>query len=176
MSSEPHTPKDAPEHDLERLWHEIHKVRYGMLGLTGSSDHFQPMAAFCEPETADIWFFTRSDTQLAKGCIGGAPAMFIVQSKDQAFHACIGGALEQHRDGERIQKYWNPIVAAWYPAGKDDPLLTLLRFTARDAQVWLSETNPIRFFWEIAKSNVTHHEPDVGASRPVLMSNGERSF
>ena len=172
MTIEPTTLDEA----RERLWREIKKVRYGMLGLAGSLDHFQPMSAFCEPETNDIWFFARKDSNLAKHCIGGARAMFNVQSRDQAFHACIGGLLEQQRDGERIERYWNPIVAAWYPGGKDDPLLTLLLLQAQDAQIWLSETNPIRFFWEIAKSNLTHHEPHVGTSRPVPMSGGERSF
>jgi general stress protein 26 len=170
MTTEPSTPDQA----RERLWDEIKKIRYGMLGLVGSLEHYQPMSAFCEPDTNDIWFFTRTDTELAKHCNSGARAMFIVQSKDQAFHACVGGELQQQHDGARIQLYWNPIVAAWYPDGKDDPLLTMLKFRARDAQVWLSETNPVKFFWEIAKANITHHEPDVGSSRPLTLSGDER--
>ena len=167
-----HLKTDAQIQD--RLWEETRKARYGMLGLVGSGSggHFQPMAAFCEPETDEIWFFTRSDTDLAKSCIGGAGAMFVIQAKDQAFHACIGGQLEQQRDGVRIDKYWNPIVAAWNPGGKDDPLLTLLRLRVRDAQVWLSESNPVRFFWEIAKSNLTYREPDVGAVRELDLGGG----
>ena len=153
----------------DRLWDEIRKSRYGMLGLVGanSGGHFQPMTAFCEPENSQIWFFTRSDTDLARATVSGADAMFIVQAKDQAFHGCIGGRLLEQRDAKRIERYWNPIVAAWYPGGKEDPLLTLLRLDLRDAQVWLSESNPIRFFWEIAKANLTHDEPDVGETRDV---------
>ena len=58
-----------------------------------SGGHFQPMTAFCEPDVGEIWFFTRDDTDLARDSAGGAEAMFIIQAKDQAFQACLGGGL-----------------------------------------------------------------------------------
>jgi general stress protein 26 len=171
MSTELKDETDAKD----RLWTEIQKVRYGMLGLVGSGSggHFQPMAAFCEPDVGDIWFFTRKDTELARATLGAADAMFTIQSKDQTFQVCIGGKLQQQHDRVRLEHYWNPIVAAWYPGGKDDPELTLLRLAAKDAQVWLSESNPVRFAWEIAKANLKHEFPDVGDSKTVTLG-GDR--
>jgi general stress protein 26 len=156
----------------DRLWQEIKKVRYGMLGLVGpkSGGHFQPMTAFCEPEMGDIWFFTRDDTELARLSTGGADAMFVLQAKDQAFQACIGGVMAPERDLARISRYWGPAVSAWYPDGKDDPHLSMLRFRARDAQVWLSESNPVRFFWEIAKANLGKALPEVGQTTSIDMT------
>jgi general stress protein 26 len=40
-----------------------------------------------------------------------------------------------------IDRLWNPFVAAWYPGGKDDPELRLLRFDPESAQVWLNENS-----------------------------------
>jgi general stress protein 26 len=152
--------------DVEnRLWREIEKVRYGMLGVVGAgpAQHFQPMTPFLEPETGTIWFFTRNDTDLAKASAGeGAQAMFTIQSKDNELQACIGGRLTQDHDRARIDKYWNAVVSAWYPEGKDDPRLTLMRLDGEDAAVWLSEQGPIKFAYEIAKANLTKTEPDIG--------------
>ena len=158
-----------------RLWDEIKKVRYGMLGLVGakSGGHFQPMTAFCEPQTGDLWFFTRTSTDLARAVEGGADAMFIVQAKDQAFQACVGGRIQLSHDASRIDKYWNAVVAAWFPDGRDDPQLTLLRLQAADAQVWLSESSPIKFFWEIGKANLNKSEPDVGQVLSVDLPGGQ---
>jgi general stress protein 26 len=155
--------KSAAELEV-RLWKEIKQVRFGMLGLVGDAphQHFQPMTAFSEPENGQIWFYARSDSDLAHAIASGAEAMFIVQAKDQDFQACIGGRLELQPDRERINRYWNPVVAAWYPGGRDDPKITLLRLDARDAQVWLSESGPLKFAWEIAKANLGHGEPDLG--------------
>jgi general stress protein 26 len=158
----------------DRLWKEIEKARYGMLGLTGQTPahHFQPMTAFCERDGGQIWFFTRNDTDLARATERGVPAMFIVQAKDQGFQACIGGSLVQEFDSGRMQEYWNPVVAAWYPEGQNDPRLTMLRLDVSDAQVWLSETNPMAFGFQIVKANMTGKEPDVGESAPVNLTTG----
>ena len=155
----------------DRLWKEMEKARYGMLGLVGRkpAEHFQPMTAFAEQENGRIWFFSRTDTELAKAAELGGEAMFTIQAKDQGFQACIHGQLATHFDQQRMERFWNPVVAAWYPEGQNDPRLTLLRFDAQDAQVWLSETNPLTFGFQIVKANLTGHEPDVGESAPIDM-------
>ena len=166
-------PQDKAEVQ-QRLWKEIGKGRYGMLGLTNvtPAQHFQPMTAFAEPETGQIWFFTRTDTDLARASATGAQAMFVVQAKDQELQACISGYLRAVRDPDRIDKYWGPVVAAWYPDGKDDPRLTLLRLDASDAQVWLSEQGPLKFAFEIAKANLAGKEPDVGSRAALDLRGG----
>jgi general stress protein 26 len=165
MSTDPND-KAAVE---KRLWKELDDARFGMLGLSGSHQHFQPMTAFGEPENSLVWFFTRDDTDLAQSAKGGAEAMLIVQSNDQDFQACIGGPLSVARDAARIEKYWSPIVGAWFPDGKDDPRLTLLRLDARDAELWISKGGAIRFAWEVAKANLTDTPPDLGDKAHVTL-------
>lgn len=143
-----------------RLWNELQNIQVGMLGLTGGSRRFQPMTAFVEPEARQLWFFTRDDTEFAAELATAHQAVFVIQSKD--IHACLGGALIVRHDRARMDRYWNAVVAAWYPAGKDDPHLTLLRLTVEDAEVWLSEGGPVKFAWEIVKANATRSTPDVG--------------
>jgi general stress protein 26 len=142
-----------------RLWDEIERHQIGMLGVVGSSTP-QPMTAFVEQEREEIWFFTRSDTDLARQAGEGRAAMFVFQQKE--VQACISGELSVQHDPARIAKYWNAVVAAWYPQGKDDPRLTMMRLECRDAEVWISQVGPVRFAWEIAKANATKHEPHVG--------------
>lgn len=161
----------------ERLWKEIAKTRIGMLGLVGMipAQHFQPMTAFAEPEESCIWFFTRTDTELAQSVIRGAEAMFIIETKDRDVYACLGGRLRQQEDHDRLEKYWSPVVAAWYPNGKDDPLLTMLRLDVRDAQVWINQAGPIKFAYEIAKANMSGETPDLGGSAHVAFNGGDRA-
>jgi general stress protein 26 len=157
MTSDPKDRADAER----RLWREIERHQVGMLGLSGCDQaHFQPMTAFAEPGSDKIWFYTRIDTELARQAGPGHAAMFVFQTKD--LHACIGGELSIDHDDDRIAKYWNAVVAAWHPEGRDDPGLSMLRFECADAQVWLSEAGPIRFAWEIAIANARRHEPHLG--------------
>ena len=146
-----------------RLWKTLEDERIGMLGLCGDNiGHFHPMTAFCDRELGTIWFFTRRDTELVSRLVQGGKAMFNLVSKDRDLWACISGTVTEQHDADRIDQYWGPVVAAWFPEGKDDPELTLLRLDAEDADVWVSSKGPIRFAFEIAKANLTDSEPDVG--------------
>jgi len=153
-----------------RLWKEIDAARFGMLGVPATGGHFQPMTAFAEQDDNALWFFTNDDNDLIKAVREGQDkAMFIVEAKDQEFQACIGGRLSEDRDRERIERYWSPMTAAWFPRGKDDPTLTLLRLDLIDAQTWASKGG-VRFAWEIAKANLTGSQPDVGRESHVVLS------
>jgi general stress protein 26 len=144
-----------------RLFHEIKKRRTVMLGLIGP-EHMQPMTAFCEEDGGPIWFYCRKDNKLVAQSQGGKPAMMCLVTGDDSFIACVGGQLAEDYDRERIDRFWNPVAGAWFPDGKDDPALTLLRLDPADAMVWVSHSNPFRFGFEIAKANLTKTQPDAG--------------
>ncbi len=157
--------------DAEKaVWDSLKSSNTGLLGLDQPGYHAQPMTAFREPETGTIWFFTRDDTDLARdaGVGGGQSAMFHYGSKDQKVWACVHGHLSVHgHDRELIDRWWNPVLAAWYPDGKDDPRLTLLRFDADDGRVWVSDGGLMKFAFEIAKANLTKSLPDAGGVADV---------
>lgn len=157
----------TPAEAETEFWKHLKSSNTGMLGLDRPGYHSQPMTAFREEETGTIWFFTRDDTDLAADVATAQDAMFTYQSKDQEVFACIHGMLSIDNDRARIEDYWNPVVAAWYPEGKDDPHLTLLRFDGDDGRIWLSKKGPVSFFYEIAKANLTKTLPDAGGVTDV---------
>ena len=166
----------ADEHlsaaDAEKeFWKHLKDSNTGMLGIDTPGYHSQPMTAYREEETGTIWFFTRDDTDLARDIAkGGTQGMFSYGSKDQHVWACFHGTMSLSRDQSVIDKHWNPIVAAWYPDGKDDPHLTLIKFDGDDGRVWVSKKSAAGFFFEIAKANLTKTLPDAGGVADVNLS------
>lgn len=143
-----------------RLWNDLQRHQIGMLGLVGEAERgFQPMTAFAEPDTDEIWFYSRNDTDMVRRIGEGRSAVFVFQSHD--VYACISGEVCVRHDDARIAKYWNAVVAAWHPDGKDDPRLTMVRLRAAEAEVWVTEAGPVRFAWEVAVANARHQAPDV---------------
>lgn len=170
MSHNPLTAADAEE----AFWAALEKSNTGLLGLDQPGYHAQPMTAYREEGTGTIWFFTRDDTELARDVAVGGPtgggqsAMFHYGSRDQKVWACIHGDLAVHgRDREIIDRYWNPVLAAWYPEDKDDPHLAILRFDGEDGRVWVSDGGLLKFGFEIAKANLTKTLPDAGGVADV---------
>ena len=127
-----------------KFWKALKSDMTVMLGLSAVQDgHAQPMTAQLE-EGADrgpIWFFTAKDVHLvqAMGQSHAAAAQFA--SKGHDLFASIQGTLTLNNDRAVIDRLWNRFVAAWYPGGKDDPKLQLLRFDPTHAHVWLNENS-----------------------------------
>lgn len=158
-------------HEVEnQLWDEIEDAHLGMLGvMAGGPRHFQPMTPFCEREGARIWFFASKNAEIVRTLGDGREAMFVVQ-RDGKFQACVGGQLMEDLDSARVDKFWNSATAAYFPRGKTDPDMTLLCFDCVDAELWISEGGPLKFAWEVAKANLTHHRPEIGGKTSLNLS------
>lgn len=148
----------------ERMWSALVKTRFVFL-ISKPGAHAQPMTAFAEPAAARLWFFTGADTDLVRE-LGSDRSQITFVDEEQKLWASLLGTLRRNDDREVIDRYWNPMVAAWYPKGKSDPALALLAFDATEADIWTS-AGAVRFGWEIAKANLTGTLPDVGARAHV---------
>lgn len=134
------------DYELEtKLWKAIRKDRTVMLGLAGIEEgHAQPMAAQIlheDDERGPIWFFTSTDTDLAKALSHSHRGVVHFSSKDHELFASLHGELTLDNNRHIVDQLWNSFVAAWYPGGKDDPKLQLIRLDPERAQMWLNENN-----------------------------------
>src|SRR5690606_16911038 len=82
-----------------------------------------------------IWFFTRRDHTFAAG--GPATATFADRGHD--LFARFTGTLREETSRERLEKQWSSAVEAWFPGGKDDPALLMLRMDLGQAEIWNSD-------------------------------------
>lgn len=128
-------------HDLERkFWKALKSDMTVMLGLDGAEDgHTRPMTAQFETERGPVWFFTATDNGLVRQLgTGTERATFAFSAKGHDLFASVQGSLRVEKDRAVIDRLWNSFIAAWYEDGKDDPELTLQRFDAEHAEIWLN--------------------------------------
>lgn len=117
----------------QQLWKKLSDGPYLMVGLTAPREHSEPLTAMLDKDQVDrIYFFIGSDNRLAKG--GAAMAQFV--SKGQDYFACLSGTVMVDNDRAMIDKLWSKPVESWFPGGKDDPNLALLRFDIDEAELW----------------------------------------
>ena len=120
-----------------RFWKALRADMTVMLGL-GSEIEQRPMTAIVEgdEERGPFWFFSSRDTDLVQALSGAQTAQFAFSSKGHDIWASVEGTLQLDMNRAVIDRLWNPMVAAWYEGGKDDPKLALLRFDPRQAKLW----------------------------------------
>jgi len=131
-----------------RLWDAIDARRIGMLSLTKSGLHAQPMLAFVERRRRCLWFVARTDTDLVRSIGEGGVCMFVVQ--DAEMIASIAGELSLVDDPRRMARCWNAKFADWLPEDPHDARLTMLRMDCIDAELWIAGMGLTKFAWEIA--------------------------
>lgn len=118
------------KHDL---WQKLADSPFVMVGLMDSHEHHIPLTAQLDKDQVDtLFFFIGKDNRLAKG--GHAMAQFV--SKGHDYFACFDGAATIDNDPAQIDKLWNSHVEAWFPEGRNDPNLALLRLDIDSAELW----------------------------------------
>ena len=123
----------ADTHEIKQdMWDKMAASPYLMVGLVDGG-HSEPMTAQLDKDQVDtLFFFAGKDNRLASG--GKAMAQFV--SKGHDFFACLAGDVRVYNDRAMIDKLWNEQVSAWFPGGKEDPNLTLLRLDIASAELW----------------------------------------
>lgn len=120
-------------HDLKKtLWKKMDAGPFLMIGLDGGG-HSEPLTAQLDEDQVDtLFFFVNRNNRL----VPGGPAMAQFVSKGQDFFACLSGTVSVDDDQAMIDKLWSKPVESWFPAGRDDPSLTLIRFDIDEAELW----------------------------------------
>lgn len=129
----------TPQELEAKLWKALESDRTVMLGLDGAEDgHTRPMTAQVEADRSHIWFFTGRDNALVQALAGGTGrAIATFTSKGHDLFATFHGQLRVDTHPAVVERLWNRFVAAWYPGGKTDPDLALLRLDPERAEIWL---------------------------------------
>ena len=148
----------------QQFWKALADSPNLMVGRTGEREHHIPMNAQLDADAnSAFWFFTAIDNRLASG----GPAMAQFASKDHDLFACISGTLRRETDRAVLDRLWNNGIAAWYPGGKDDPKLLLLRFDLDDAEIWTADPG-IKGMFKLA-TGMTMKEGELGKHAEVAL-------
>jgi general stress protein 26 len=129
------------EHEIkEKFWKAMVDSPMLFLQLDSDPDSATPMTAQLDKDAGGaIWFFTRRTGHYGPG--GSATCTYSAQ--DHSVFCRFHGILTEESDRARLEKQWNYWVEAWFPGGKDDPELLMLRMDLGDASIWDSELGPM---------------------------------
>ncbi len=153
----------------EKIWSLIKDIRVAQLATTddsGRSFHARPMIAQNLKDSHDefdgtLWFFTSDDSRKAQEITHNSHALLTYADNGKQAYVSVSGQAYIERNRAVIDEYWNDANRAWFPDGKDDPHLVLIRFEAEDAEFWHGPGSVIMGLAYL-KTLVTGDQPDVG--------------
>jgi general stress protein 26 len=120
----------------QQFWEALADSPFLFLQLDSDPATAVPMTAELD-ETAKgaIWFFTGRDHAFARG----GPATAIFAGKGHEVFARFKGTLSEETSRERLDKEWSNFAEAYFPRGKDDPNLLMLRMNLAEAEIWTTD-------------------------------------
>lgn len=152
------------------VWEHLAEERVAMIGTPEAARPLRPMSLNVSPEECAIWIFTRADGEFAREVGDGGRSHLVSMGKDGSTQVSIVGRIEPSHSALHIERYWTPLVAAWFDRGRDDPAVLLMRFTPQTGTVWVSSGGILAAGWEIAKASLIGERPDLGDTADLVFT------
>lgn len=148
----------------EEFWKAFERSPFIMMRLESAGGHAEPMTAQLDKDAIHtVWFFTARNNRIA----AGGKAMGQVATKGHDVFACLAGTLVEETDKARFDRHWSKEVEAWFPNGRDDPDVMMLRFEIEDAEVWTVDPSLFGTFKLLTGSAIRTSEMGQHAVGPV---------
>lgn len=156
--------------DLEKLRALVKDIDFCMLTTVDEQGdlHSRPMSANGEIDpNGDLWFFTGASSHKVTE-VKQSPKVNVSFADPQNQHyVSITGAAQMVRDQKKIDELWKPEFKMWFPKGKDDPEVALLRISMEKAEYWDSPSSTVGYALSFVSSLITGKQPDFGENKKV---------
>jgi general stress protein 26 len=150
----------------ERLYDVIKDFDNAILVTSGASgrDHARPMHIAEIREDGDIFFATSMDSPKINEIAANPEVVVTFQSSRQ--FAAVYGRAEVVNDRNLIDHLWSEAWKVWFPEGKGDPTLCLIRVDGREGEYWNNAgMQGIRYAFEAAKAYMQGRTPSHNEKR-----------
>lgn len=158
------------EDDLQKLRELVKDIDFCMLTTVdeGGDLHSRPMSSNGDiDENGDIWFFTNSSSHKVSEIARLPKVNVSFADPDNQRYVSVSGSGELVRDQEKIEELWRPEFKIWFPKGKDDPDIALLKVSLEKAEYWDSPSSTIGYALSFVSSIVTGKQPDMGENKKL---------
>jgi len=133
--------------------------------------HSRPMSVNGEIDPdGDMWFFT-NDSSHKVSEIEKLPKVNVsFANPDDQRYVSISGTAQLVRDRDKIEELWKPEFKMWFPEGKEDPQIALLRVSLEKAEYWDSPSSTIGYAISFVSSLVTGKEAEFGENKKIELT------
>ena len=143
--------------ELDKLQAQIKDITTAMFtthALNGDL-HTRPMAALQMDPDGTMWFFTYKESNKVREIQENNRVALGFSDLGSEKYVAISGSAEEVSDPAKINELWGDFLKTWFPNGKSDPSLTLLKVTTHAGEYWDRPGGKMMLLFEIAKGALT---------------------
>lgn len=154
----------------KKLYGMIKDTKIAMMTTTDTDGtlHSRPMYSQDADEHGDLWFFTKVQSPKMTEISRDGEVNLAYADPEKQNYVSVSGKAEIVRDKATINEKWSEGLRAWFPDGKDDPSIALVRVHPAKGEYWDSPSSTLVHLYGYAKAAVTGKPPtNIGEQEKV---------
>lgn len=159
------------EHEKSRLIlaEKIKNIKIAMLATTDELGvvRSRPMYTQTIEEDGIIWFFTSKVVKCSADIRLNPNIGLSYSDPKENMFVSVTGLAQITEDPLKINALWNESLVAWFPKGKNDPDIALIRIEVTEAEYWDSPNSKIAQIIGFVKASLTGKEYHPGINEKL---------
>lgn len=151
------------QHDLRQNLLDILKKLDTVMVVNAGRDrvlHGRPMAVADVEADGTLWFMAARDSEKTREV--DADERALVTGQDGRTYLSVSGRMAVVDDHAKVLELWRESWKVWFPKGKDDPEIVLMRLRPEMGEYWsASGAAGVRYLFEAAKAYLSGERPSV---------------
>ena len=145
----------------QKLYDLIKDVKICMMTTQepDGSLHSRPMWNQDADTAGDLWFFTKLQSPKVTEISKDRQVNLAYSDPSKEHYVSLSGVAELVRDKAKIHEKWSEPLKAWFPGGKDDPQIALIRVHPERGEYWDSPSSTLLHLYGYAKATLTSSSP-----------------
>ncbi len=152
----------------DTLWKLIRSTKFAMLTTADDGKlRSRPMAASQDSFDGTLWFFTRASAHKVEEVQSEQQVGVSYADPDKQNYVSMSGTATLVQDRATIDAHWGEILRTWFPKGKDDPDVALLRVDVTQAEYWDAPNSKMVHAYGYVKAALTGTPPAAGENEKI---------
>ena len=155
--------------DVKKLGKLIKGINVAMM-TTRDDDgtlRSRPMQTQNQEFDGTLWFFTQASSHKVDEINHEHQVNLSYAEPSDNRYVSVSGTATLVRDRAKIDELWTPALKAWFPDGKDDPEVALLRVDVAKAEYWDQPSSTIVKLVGFTKAVLTGQQYQPGENEKL---------
>ncbi len=127
----------------------------------------RPMRHLKVDESGAIYFFTGYNSGKTDEIKNDSHVNLSYAKPGDQLYVSVSGTAQVYRDQQQIDDLWNPFMKSWFPEGKEDPNIGILKVTVDQAEYWDSPSSAVVHLYGVVKAAITGEPARPGENKKI---------
>jgi general stress protein 26 len=165
----------SKQNAVKKIGELIKDIRMAMMTTVDAdgSLHSRPMATQEREFDGTLYFLTGNNSHKVEEIRQDSHVNIGYANPDKNQWVSVAGRAAASRDQAKIDELWSPFHKAWFPEGKNDPNISVVRVEVESVEYWEAASSKMVQVAGLVKSLVTGESYRPGENKTVDMQTGE---